>query len=92
MLTVSGLRKTYRAGRQETVALDGVDLNVPNGAFATVLGPSGSGKTTLLRCIAGFEVPEAGTITLADLPSPRRWRPMIEALGWCPRRAPCSHT
>ena len=66
MLTVSGLRKTYRAGRQETVALDGVDLNVPNGAFATVLGPSGSGKTTLLRCIAGFEVPEAGTITLAD--------------------------
>lgn len=65
MLTVSGLRKTYQAGRHATVALDGVDLNVPSGAFATVLGPSGSGKTTLLRCIAGFETPEAGTITLA---------------------------
>lgn len=66
MLCVSGLRKTYRSGRQETLALDGVDLNVPSGAFATVLGPSGSGKTTLLRCIAGFETPDAGTITLAD--------------------------
>lgn len=66
MLTVSGLRKIYQTGRHQTVACDSVDLNVPSGAFATVLGPSGSGKTTLLRCIAGFEVPDAGTITLAD--------------------------
>ena len=66
MLTVSGLRKIYQTGRHQTVACDSVDLNVPSGAFATVLGPSGSGKTTLLRCIAGFEAPDAGIITLAD--------------------------
>lgn len=48
------------------MALDGVDLDVPTGAFASVLGASGSGKTTLLRCIAGFETPDAGSISLAD--------------------------
>lgn len=67
MLTVSGLRRVFgSAGRAGTVALDDVDLVVPTGAFASVLGPSGSGKTTLLRCIAGFERPDAGTITLGD--------------------------
>ena len=39
---------------------------MPSGAFASVLGPSGSGKTTLLRCVAGFERPDAGVITLRD--------------------------
>jgi ABC-type glutathione transport system ATPase component len=41
-----------------------VDLDIRRGEFFTMLGPSGSGKTTLLRLIAGFEVPDAGTISL----------------------------
>jgi putative spermidine/putrescine transport system ATP-binding protein len=45
-------------------AVDGVDLDVARGEFFTMLGPSGSGKTTLLRLIAGFEHPDAGTISL----------------------------
>jgi iron(III) transport system ATP-binding protein len=67
VLTVRGLRKVFpSAGRRgrETVALDAVDLDVPEGAFVSVLGPSGSGKTTLLRCIAGFERPDAGVVSL----------------------------
>ncbi|MHB1065455.1 MAG: ABC transporter ATP-binding protein [Georgenia sp.] len=64
MLSVRGLRKSYTTGRRVTAALDGVDVTVEQGAFAAVLGPSGSGKTTLLRCIAGFETPDAGVITL----------------------------
>ena len=44
--------------------LDGLDLEVPDGTVVTVLGESGSGKTTLLRLIAGFERPDAGTITI----------------------------
>jgi iron(III) transport system ATP-binding protein len=42
----------------------GLDLEVPDGTVVTVLGESGSGKTTLLRMIAGFERPDAGTITI----------------------------
>jgi putative spermidine/putrescine transport system ATP-binding protein len=53
---------TKRFGSQEAVS--DVDLEVYRGEFFTMLGPSGSGKTTLLRLIAGFEVPDAGTISL----------------------------
>ena len=46
-------------------AVDGVDLDVREGEFLTLLGPSGSSKTTVLRMIAGFEKPDSGSITLA---------------------------
>jgi len=46
------------------VALDGADLTVPAGTVVAVLGPSGCGKSTLLRVIAGFERPDAGTVTV----------------------------
>jgi iron(III) transport system ATP-binding protein len=48
----------------DTDVLQGVDLVVPQGAFAAVLGPSGCGKTTLLRIVAGFETADAGTVAL----------------------------
>ena len=48
----------------EVRAVDGVDLDILDGEFFTMLGPSGSGKTTCLRLIAGFEVPDTGTIEL----------------------------
>jgi putative spermidine/putrescine transport system ATP-binding protein len=46
------------------VAVDGVDLEVADGEFFSMLGPSGSGKTTCLRLIAGFESPTEGRIWL----------------------------
>jgi putative spermidine/putrescine transport system ATP-binding protein len=46
------------------VAVDGVDLDVGQGEFFSLLGPSGSGKTTCLRMIAGFEEPTDGKIFL----------------------------
>jgi putative spermidine/putrescine transport system ATP-binding protein len=49
----------------EVVAVDGVDLDVREGEFFSMLGPSGSGKTTCLRMIAGFEQPDEGRILLA---------------------------
>jgi len=49
----------------DVVAVDGVDLDVRDGEFLTLLGPSGSGKTTVLRMIAGFEKPDSGTIQIA---------------------------
>ena len=51
----------------DVVAVDGVDLDVVDGEFLTLLGPSGSGKTTVLRMIAGFERPDAGTIELGGV-------------------------
>ncbi|MGZ5213539.1 MAG: ABC transporter ATP-binding protein [Actinomycetota bacterium] len=48
----------------DVVAVDGVDLDVRQGEFFSMLGPSGSGKTTCLRMIAGFEMPTAGKILL----------------------------
>jgi iron(III) transport system ATP-binding protein len=49
----------------ERAAVDGVSLELAPGELVAIVGPSGSGKTTLLRMVAGFEVPDAGTITIA---------------------------
>jgi putative spermidine/putrescine transport system ATP-binding protein len=60
-IRLEGLRKAYGP----VVAVDGVDLEVAEDEFFTLLGPSGSGKTTTLRLIAGFETPDAGVVELA---------------------------
>ncbi|MFB0836135.1 ABC transporter ATP-binding protein [Arthrobacter halodurans] len=59
-IRLRGLTKTFG----DTVAVDGVDLDIRRGEFFSMLGPSGSGKTTVLRLIAGFELPTSGTIEL----------------------------
>jgi spermidine/putrescine transport system ATP-binding protein len=48
----------------DVVAVDGVDLGIEEGQFLTLLGPSGCGKTTTLRCIAGFETPTSGDVSI----------------------------
>ena len=48
----------------DVAAVDGVDLEITDGEFFSLLGPSGSGKTTVLRMIAGFEQPTAGAVLL----------------------------
>ncbi|MFE7171036.1 ABC transporter ATP-binding protein [Streptomyces sp. NPDC057616] len=55
------LRKSFG----ETTAVAGIELEIRDGEFFSMLGPSGSGKTTVLRLIAGFETPTAGRIELA---------------------------
>jgi spermidine/putrescine transport system ATP-binding protein len=50
----------------DAVAVDGVSLAVPRGAFFALLGPSGCGKTTTLRMIGGFEEPSEGRIFLGE--------------------------
>ena len=53
-------------------AVDGLDLDIEDGEFFSMLGPSGSGKTTVLRLIAGFEPPTAGTVRLGGTDVTRR--------------------
>jgi putative spermidine/putrescine transport system ATP-binding protein len=57
---LSGIRRVYG----NVVAVAGIDLEIAEGEFFTLLGPSGSGKTTTLRVIAGFERPDAGRVEL----------------------------
>lgn len=74
-ITVDGLTKRYG----DTVALDDVSFEIPDGEFVIVLGVSGSGKSTLLRCMNGLETPTEGEIRVAGEPvtSPRNDIAMI---------------
>jgi putative spermidine/putrescine transport system ATP-binding protein len=60
---LTDVRKTYG----DVVAVERLSLEVVAGEFFTLLGPSGSGKTTTLRVIAGFELPDSGTVELHGL-------------------------
>src|SRR5262245_40068720 len=60
-ILLHALSKQFRLGGRTIEALDRVDLEVPAGAFVTLLGPSGCGKSTALRILADLETPTSGT-------------------------------
>jgi putative ABC transport system ATP-binding protein len=64
-ISVTGLTRTYLAGRIEVRALRDVTFEVPAGQFTVVKGRSGSGKTTLLNLIGGLDAPDAGRVEVA---------------------------
>ena len=59
-IRLSNVVKTFG----EVRAVNGVNLDIKHGEFFAMLGPSGSGKTTVLRMIAGFEMPDSGSIEI----------------------------
>jgi len=63
LLTLTSVSKRYG----EVRALDQASLAIAPGTLTAIVGASGSGKTTLLRLIAGFEVPDAGSIVFDEL-------------------------
>jgi iron(III) transport system ATP-binding protein len=83
-LDLRGVSKSYGGA----LAFDSVYLVVPSGTRAAIVGPSGSGKTTLLRLIAGFELPDAGSILLdgATLVDPASAVPAFQrSIGYVPQ-------
>ena len=62
-VTAENVTKIYG---EETVALDGVSFDIPDGEFLVLLGPSGAGKSTLLRLLNGLTQPTSGRITIGD--------------------------
>src|SRR5690606_735317 len=83
-----GLRKAFG----EAQALDGVTLEVPDGAFFVVLGPSGAGKTTTLRALAGLEKLDDGSVYLdgrdatGDTPAARDLAMVFQSYALYPRK------
>lgn len=65
-IDAKGLRKVYREGSVEVVAVDSVDLSIRRGEVVGIMGPSGSGKTTLLSMIGCILKPTHGNIKIYD--------------------------
>ncbi|MGH2718170.1 MAG: ABC transporter ATP-binding protein [Actinomycetota bacterium] len=82
-IEVHGLRKVYKGGtrRRTRMALDGLDLVVPEGQVHGFLGPNGSGKTTTLRVLTGLVHADAGTVQLLGAQVPRRLPEVVGQLG-----------
>ncbi|HEY0187981.1 MAG TPA: ABC transporter ATP-binding protein [Cellulomonas sp.] len=59
-----GVGRTFRVDGQDTVAVAGVDLVVPQGGFTSLIGPSGCGKSTLLRLFADLLAPTSGSVAV----------------------------
>jgi len=58
------LSRIYRLKSGEVRAVDGVEMEVPEGQFLTIVGASGSGKTTLLNLLGGLDKPTAGSVVV----------------------------
>ena len=66
MLKLHDLFKVYRTDEVETVALNGVNLEIDQGEFVAVMGPSGCGKSTLLNIIGLLDSPTDGNYFFFD--------------------------
>ncbi len=62
LVQFKNVSKIYSSGEHEMRALDGVDLELPEGKFIVILGPSGAGKSTLLNLLGGLDSPSEGQI------------------------------
>ncbi len=72
VIEIHGLRKEYRRLRGgRTVAVDGLDLEVPEGGVFGFLGPNGAGKTTTIRCLLGLVAPSDGSLAMLGATVPR---------------------
>src|SRR6187402_1376015 len=65
LVEVRDLHKVFQRGGQRIDVLQGVNLDIPEGDFLSLMGPSGSGKTTLLNLLGGLDTPSEGSVTVA---------------------------
>lgn len=66
IIRVENLKKTYKIGKQQVNALNGITLDVHKGEFLALTGASGSGKSTLLQLMGGLDRPTEGTVMIQD--------------------------
>ncbi|MCH7749188.1 MAG: ABC transporter ATP-binding protein [Acidobacteria bacterium] len=65
LVQVRRVHKIFRRGSERIDVLEGLDLDVAQGEFLSLMGPSGSGKTTLLNLIGGLDTPSDGSVTVS---------------------------
>ncbi|GLB69494.1 ABC transporter ATP-binding protein [Arthrobacter mangrovi] len=68
MLKVTNMTKTYGQGSKAVQAIGGLDFEVGEGRFVSIVGPSGAGKTTLLKCLCGLLKPTSGSVAVDGVP------------------------
>jgi NitT/TauT family transport system ATP-binding protein len=62
LVAIRGVSQRFGGDGASVAALEGIDLDIPDGQFVSVVGPSGCGKSTLLSLIAGLRTPSSGTV------------------------------
>ena len=65
LVEVRNLHKVFRRGSERIDVLQGLDLDLAQGEFLSLMGPSGSGKTTLLNLMGGLDTPSDGSVTVS---------------------------
>jgi ABC-2 type transport system ATP-binding protein len=79
-LSTHGLRRTFG----DFVAVDGIDLAVPEGSFYGFLGPNGAGKSTTIKCLTGLLRPSAGSVRILGLDPERETVAVKRKVGVVP--------
>lgn len=87
MYELRNVTKRYTRGKDTVLALDGIDLAIPDGDRLVIQGPTGGGKSTLLQMLGGLDRPSSGEVVLdgtdlAALPEARLTRVRSENIGF----------
>jgi lipoprotein-releasing system ATP-binding protein len=87
VLSIRGLRRTYKSGDKTLTVLNGVDIDVRPGEIVGLIGPSGSGKSSLLHAAGLLEHPDAGQIVVerrdcSNLSDRQRTRVRLATIGF----------
>jgi ABC-2 type transport system ATP-binding protein len=83
VIVADGLRRVFG----DEVAVDRLDLSIPEGSIYGFVGPSGSGKSTTVRLLTGIDAPTEGTVTVLGRTSDHFDRPLRERIGYMPQQS-----
>lgn len=72
-IRLENVSKSFQRGSETVHAVNDISLEIRAGQLTALMGPSGSGKSTLLNLIAGWELPDSGTVVIAGTDDPFRW-------------------